>query len=52
MLYISSKEKSIIEKEIINSENLTLKNNNRGITQFAMGTNHNIVIKPYWLLSL
>lgn len=53
LLYISSKEKSIIEKEIIKSEILTLKNNNNrggGRTDFAMSTNHNIVIKPYWLL--
>src|SRR5271156_5899540 len=51
LLYISSKEKSIIEKEIIKSEILTLKNNNnRGRTDFAMATINNIVIKPYWLL--
>lgn len=51
LLYISSKEKSTIEKEIIKSEILMLKNNNnRGRTDFAMSTNHNIVIKPYWLL--
>nr|YP_009710792.1 hypothetical protein [Macrolepiota fuliginosa]QFZ98741.1 hypothetical protein [Macrolepiota fuliginosa] len=51
LLYLSSKDKNSTEKELIKSEILTLKsNNNRRRTDFVMGANHNIIIKPYWLL--
>jgi hypothetical protein len=51
LLYLSLKEKSSTEKEIIKSEILKLKsNNNKGRTQYFKTDNTEIIIKSYWLL--